>query len=167
MKNIPVSDEMYSQLVELSKQMNEQNHRGTAMPYFFQVREIKRIDGVHEDYSTDGYVWISGGGDGVIESDVQSMKDALDSDGVDFDKEIDEDGLDKLMDENGYYKGHYRNQEVLSNAFLTEKSCKEHIEANSYHYSQPADYLSHAFRNPDMELISKFLCELTGGEIHK
>lgn len=52
------------------------------------------------------------------------------------------------------------------NCFLTEKACKEHIESNHYHYTDPKDYLNHAWRNPEMELISKFLCGLVGKEIY-
>ena len=53
------------------------------------------------------------------------------------------------------------------NAFLTAKGCKDHIEKNSYHYNDPIDYLNCAWRNPEMELISKFLCGLVGKEPHK
>jgi hypothetical protein len=38
MKTIEVSDEMYEKLMEISKEMNSQSNRGTAMPYFFQVQ---------------------------------------------------------------------------------------------------------------------------------
>lgn len=164
MKIIEVSDEMYEKLVVLSNEINNQDNRCTAMPYFFQVMENKKIYGVDGDYDTDGFLWVK---DGTTENKRDSMIEALENDEVEFDKEnISQSDLENLMEENGYYKGFYRNQEVFSNAFLTEKSCKEHIEANKYHYENPVDYLSHAFRNPDMELIFKFLCELTGGKIH-
>jgi tRNA G26 N,N-dimethylase Trm1 len=164
MKTIELSNEMYEKLVALSNEMNSQDHRGTAMPYFFQVMETKKIYGVDGDYDTDGYVWVK---DGTTQNTVESMIEALENDEVEFDKEnATESFLENLMEENGYVKGYYRNEEVYSNAFFSEKSCKEHIQANKYHYESPVDYLSHAFRNPDMELISKFLCELTGGKIH-
>lgn len=164
MKTIEVSDEMYDKLIALSNEMNRQDHRCTAMPYFFQVMETKKIYGVDGDYDTDGYVWVK---DGTTQNTIESMIEALENDEVEFDKEnATESFLENLMEENGYVKGYYRNEEVYSNAFLTEKSCKEHIQANKYHYENPVDYLSHAFRNPDMEIISQFLCELTGGEIH-
>ena len=166
MKTIEVSDEMYEQLMALSNEMNTQDHRCTAMPYFFQVREEKRIDGVDGDYSIDGHVWVSPYGDGVIEADRQSMAEALGNLDVMFEKDISDEGLEDLMEKNEFYKGYFRTQEVYSNAFLTEKACKEHIRANHYHYIKPVDYLSHAFRNPDMELICKFICGLTGKEIH-
>jgi hypothetical protein len=134
------------------------------MPYFFQVRETKRVYGVDPDYGSDGYMWVR---DGAIENTKESMIQALENDEIEFDKEnATKSYLELLMEENGFNKGYYKNEEVYSNCFLTEKSCKEHIQANKYHYEEPVDYLSHAFRNPDMELISQFLCELTGGKIH-
>lgn len=164
MKTIEVSDEMYEKLIALSNEMNSQDHRATAMPYIFQVMETKKIYGVDGDYDIDGYVWVK---DGTTENTVDSMIEALENDEVEFDKEnYNQSELENLMEENGYRKGYYRNEEVYSNAFLSEKSCKEHIQANKYHYENPVDYLSHAFRNPDIELISQFLCELTGGKIH-
>jgi hypothetical protein len=164
MKTIEVSDEMYEKLIALSNEMNNQDHRCTAMPYFFQVRETKRVYGVDPDYGSDGYMWVR---DGAIENTKESMIQALENDEIEFDKEnATKSYLELLMEENGFNKGYYKNEEVYSNCFLTEKSCKEHIQANKYHYEEPVDYLSHAFRNPDMELISQFLCELTGGKIH-
>ena len=167
MKTIELSNEMYEKLIELSNEINTQSHRSTRMPYIFQIHEKKRIYGVDGDYDNDGYVWVPNDGGDTTENDRESMIDALESIDVEFNKEkITDDELEELMEENEFYKGYYREQEVYSNAFLTEKSCKKHIELNNYHYSRPIDYLSYAFRNPDMELIFKFLCELTGKEIH-
>lgn len=93
MKTIEVTDEMYKFLEELSTELNTQNHRCTAMPYFFQVQ--------------------------------------------------------------------------TKNAFLTEKACKEHIKLNKHHYNEPADYLMHAFRNPELEKLMEFICGITKGKLHK
>jgi hypothetical protein len=168
MKTIEISDEMYEKLIALSNQMNSQDHRATAMPYIFQVRETKKVYGVDSEFSFDGFIWVSDECSEIsAQSDIKSMIEALENNEVDFDKEnTSESDLEILMEENGYHKIYYKNEEVYSNAFLTEKSCKEHIQANLHHYKNPVDYLSYAFRNPDMELISKFLCELTGGKIH-
>ncbi len=39
MKTIEITDEMYDSLMEISKELNTQNHRSTAMPYFFQIQD--------------------------------------------------------------------------------------------------------------------------------
>jgi len=64
-------------------------------------------------------------------------------------------------------KVYYRNQQVFSNAFFTEDTCKKHIEGNKHHYENATDFLSFAFRNPELELVQQFLCEISGGKIHK
>ena len=38
MKTIQVTDEMHDFLINISKELNTQSHRATAMPYFFQVQ---------------------------------------------------------------------------------------------------------------------------------
>lgn len=43
MKTIKINDEMYEFLMNLSKELNTQNHRATAMPYFFQISSIQSI----------------------------------------------------------------------------------------------------------------------------
>jgi hypothetical protein len=41
------------------------------------------------------------------------------------------------------------------------KACKKHIECNSHHYNEPVDYLSYASRNPELEMVQKFIMGLT------
>ncbi len=53
------------------------------------------------------------------------------------------------------------------NTFFTAKSCEAHIKQNHYHYNEPVCYLNHAWRNPEMELVSNFLCSLVGKNSHK
>ena len=43
MKTIKVTDEMHNFLIELSKELNTQNHRATRMPYFFQIQTKEQI----------------------------------------------------------------------------------------------------------------------------
>ena len=80
--------------------------------------------------------------------------------------DMDED-YDTLMDDADWYEIYQEEGHTYKNAFLTEKACKEHIQANNYHYSKPIDYLSLAFRNPELEKVMQFICELSGEKIHK
>jgi len=43
MRTIKVNDEMYEFLINLSKELNTQDHRCTAMPYFFQVQTKEQV----------------------------------------------------------------------------------------------------------------------------
>ena len=173
MKTIEISDEMYGKLVELSKEMNSQDHRITAMPYIFQIQTDEIV------YVPDGCgetVWVSIDGDGVLE-DAQEEKEAVESyKGWDTDEEKEADRKFKKLSDHeisnalesaGYRTVDRATEHKYQNAFFTAKACKEHIEGNVYRYRNPVDYLSYAFRNPEMELVMQFLCELTGGSLHK
>jgi hypothetical protein len=170
MKTIEVSDEMYDFLMETSKELNSQDHRGTRMPYFFQVQTEETIC-VPEGCGT--IAWHMDGG--LIETD-EEIKDSIfeykewdiDSDiHEEMYQDMDEWERNEIMEEMGYDKIYQDKEKVYRNAFLTERACREHIRLNDYHYNNPKDYLSYAFRNPELEMVFKFLCELTGGEIHK
>ena len=166
MKTIEISDEIYKELIELATEMTTQDHRCTAQPYIFQIREIEEVP------AADGngtMAWWQDGGkietDEEIEEAVNEYKE-WDEATTRFNF-LDPDEIEEILESAGYMKIWYEEKEVYQNAFLTAKGCQEHIKRNSYHYNQPVDYLSHAFRNPEIELVSKFLCGLVGKQIHK
>jgi len=78
-----------------------------------------------------------------------------------------DDLVDALLEENGWYKLDEEENEVYTNTFFTAKACQEHIDKNDYHYSSPIVYLKHAWMNPEMELVSEFLCNLVGKSNHR
>jgi len=166
MKKIQVTDEMHDFLINISKELNTQSHRGTAMPYFFQVQTKKRI-AVPEGNGIEA--WHCDGS--LIESD-EEIKDAVneykdwDEHNTEF-NHLQDYEIESILEKAGYRKVNYDYEEVLENAFLTSKACDEYIKKNSHNLSDPVNYLSHAFRNPEMEMVEKFLCELTGGKLNK
>lgn len=170
MKSIQITDEQYYFLMELSKDLNEQSHRGTAMPYFFQVTSTSEEPAV-EGNGTEK--WFYEGG--FIESEEEKKHAVIEIEEWDnlAENEINQiyDGLDdceiSAILEKRYTKVWVEEKETFSNAFLTEKACKKHIVANGYHYNQPRDYLTHAFRNPELEMLMSILCQIGGGKIHK
>jgi len=171
MKTIQVTDEMYNSLIELSNELNTQDHRCTAMPYFFQI-QTEEWESAPEGQGEE--VWFCDGS--FLESEDEIKEAVIEYKGWVHDYEEDEveKKYNELTDyekdeilENNYRKVNRQKVFKLQNAFLTEKSCKQHIKNNSYHYENPKDYLSHANRNSDMETIIKYLCELNGGKIHK
>jgi len=171
MKKIQVTDEMYDSLMELSNELNTQDHRSTAMPYFFQI-QTEEWELASEGQGEE--VWFCD--DSFLESEDEIKEAIIDYKGWGDDYEEDEveKKYNELTDcekdeilENNYKKVNRKKVFKLQNAFLTEKACKQHIFKNNYHYENPKDYLSYANRNPDMETIMKFLCELNGGKMHK
>lgn len=73
---------------------------------------------------------------------------------------IDDYDIDVVLENVGFHKICLRKIQLLENVFLTEKSIRNHIEFNSYHYNNPRTYVSYAYRNPDMETIFEFLNEI-------
>ena len=181
MKKIEVSDEMYDKLVVLATEMLSQDPRCTSMPHLFQIKtkeQVAAYDGCGEE------VWVSEEGEGL--SNDKEIKEWICEDLFDRDESLMEDGdVKKIcekkveeMDEDdleGYLDGHRDNWRKVSvtmedkyqNAFFTAKACQEHIDKNNYHYKEPTVYLNHSWRNPEMDLVSEFLCGIIGKKQHK
>lgn len=165
MKTIEVSDELYEKLVEISNGLNTQDHRSTAMPYFFQIM-TKQKQPVPDGFG-DHIVWV---GDGTgLETDEEIYEFLSEARGEEIEeiKKLSWSKIEDILEEQGFKKFDYEYREEYQNAFFTEKACREHIKANAHHYNDGVDYISHAFRNPEMETVLEFLCGLTGGEIHR
>src|SRR5574343_133186 len=160
MKTITITDEMYDFLMELSKEINTQDNRATAKPYFFQIQtreEVAAPEGCGEK------AWAFDGGKIQTQDEIdQVIFDYYDPQyTMEEIKQMDEwDKFDMLRDQ-GWREVNFDYKDEYQNAFLTAKACKEHIERNHYHYHKPVDYLQHAFRNPELEMVFKFLSELT------
>lgn len=176
MKTIEVTDEIYSSLMELSKEILTQDNRCTAMPYLFQIRTREETP-VYP--GGDGRIyWVNDEGDQLDELDeLDEIKrtvleifdetdkyEALKCESYDS---IDVYEITSILEENGWEQIVVKEEEIYQNAFFTAKACDEHIRLNSHRYRKPDCYLSHATRNPEMELMQRFLCELSGGEYRR
>ncbi len=172
MKSIKVSDKMYSDLVELANEMTSQNHRGTKMPHLFQIRDWKRVF----DWNLNGDIscWIYNDGDFTIIETLEDLKHHLECCGIDEPVNLDEMWEDKYdlqcwIDDNceNLSECSYSMEPVYKNSFLTAKAAQEHLNENAHHYHKDADvYLSYAWRNPEAELLSSFICSLVGKKLH-
>lgn len=175
MKTIQVSDEMYEFLTDLSVELNLQDNRCTASPYFFQVREIKEVaahkgSGIEVLYSSEHEKELR-----TDEEKVAWIKEHEDSFfETPFEDEAREVGhhtmtheLDEMLIELGFEEFYVEDMPVFSNTFLTSKACDEHIRVNGHNLRHPSNYLSHAFRNPELEKVLEFLRGITNDKPHK
>jgi predicted CopG family antitoxin len=159
MKTIKITDEMYEFLINLSHELNTQNNRFTATPYIFQIQD-------EEEFSVgEGVGEVAWFYDGTIIRTEDEIKEVIfEYIGWDINNESDEESYAKMdwydkeeiLHEN-FQKIYMSTRNVYINAFLTEKACVKHIELNKHHYKKPIDYLSHAFRNPELEKVLEFL----------
>jgi len=174
MKTIEVTDEMYDSLIGLAKEMISQNPRGIKMPHLFQIRDWKRM--WDDNLNGDVYAFIINDGDFNVIETLEEFRDYLKSEGIE-----EPDDLLEMWDDLTTYdlndwinatlpnlkRTSYSWEPVYKNAFLTEKAAREHLAANDYHYHKDADvYLNHAWRNPEAELVSKFLMKLFAQELY-
>lgn len=192
MKTIEISDELFEKLKYLSNEIKTQDNRGTASPYFFQIKTEKFIpsDG---DITYDKIIFYNYGQEFQLEDDYENILEYLkeqiydlnieviqecdgysdennfgnlDEDCCEEDIEkllrqyIDEDDANTILENIGFHKLYLQKISILENVFLTEKSIREHIKCNLYHYDEPTTYVSYAYRNPDMETIFEFLKEI-------
>jgi hypothetical protein len=179
-KTIEVTDEMYDSLMELSKEMTSQDMLGTRMPHMFQIETTKEV-AAYEGNGTE--TWVDGDGselrtdedikEYIINHHLENDSELFYLDGDEavceatflFDQ-MDEGDIEAWLEEHGYRRVEVTTIKKYENTFFTAKACKLHISKNGYHYDNPRCYLNHAFRNPEMELVSTFLCELSGGKLY-
>lgn len=162
-KTIEVSEEMYDFLMSLSKEVNNQNHRATAMPYIFQVETQEEVIAVE---GNGNEVWVCD--DSRLDTEEEISNAIADYKEIEISK-VPSNWLERetILEKMGYRKIYLETKPVYQNAFFTEKACKEHIERNKHHYRDPECFLSYASRNYELEMLYTFITELTGGKIHK
>jgi hypothetical protein len=174
MKTIAISNDMYNNLVELATEMTTQDPRGTRMPHMFQIRDWKKV--YDADLNGDTKIFIERGYGVEIET-VEDLIEHLINSGTEFNEEELRDmwendydfGLPDWIDEHcpELEPYSYSMEPFYTNCFLTAKAAQAHLDKNYYHYHKNADvYLNHAWRNPEAELVTEFLCGLIGKEIH-
>jgi hypothetical protein len=168
-KTIQVTDEMYEALIGISEEMNSQDNRGTGDPYFYQIQT--QVERSVPDGEGERVVWFKDDFEAFNAKDMFiSLKE---NEGISEDEAItayekmDQWEAADFLEENDCYKVDVRDFDKLENFFFTKSACNRHITQNHYHYRNPVDYVSHGFRNPELELVIRFLKGLTkpeGGE---
>jgi len=173
MKTIEISDELYDQLMDLSKEMMTQDNRCTAYPIFYQIRDWKRV--YDSELNGSNYILIDRNGDYITIESAEDLMSYLEYRDIEFDKEeiegLWEDyqtefgwELDEYLEDKGLTdleKMSYSMEPVYTNAFLTEKEAQRHLESNDYHYHRDADtYVNHGWRNNDMQILHNLAKEI-------
>jgi len=169
MKTIEVTDEMHEFLMDLSKELNTQSHRCTRMPYFFQVRSLQEVNAVEGNgtkiWHDSDHRFNADDRDSIIET-IAELKE-WNEDEIDSSfEELDDCDIDEILKDHGYCEYWVEDNHKYEESFLTDKACKQHIKSNGHHYREPVNYLTGSFRNPEMETLMTFLCELSGGKLH-
>ena len=151
------------QIGELANEIKNQDPDGTKWgtkpPLMFLLEDIEeRFDPVNGgDFKLfmcdDGEVY-RGETEEAILDEIMEGVDADDYDSEEDFKKYKDDLLSDIQCESYDMVHEY----VTKYTFLTEKAAKKHLEQNKHHYSDKARiYVSHAWRNPEMELVHDLL----------
>jgi len=186
MKNIQVSDQMYDFLMDISMKMNTQDSRSTPFPFMYILTELVQrpaVEGSGEEIVIDekGIEWSRNIFDDWDEAVAlitycgwnfkRETPLSEEEFKVKLDEMLDEELEEYLVSKKGY-KQYFStiNREIVSkdktNVFFTEKAARDHLQRNKHHYWNGQEYGISGWRNPELEMIHKFLKGLTAENIY-
>lgn len=187
MSNFNLSKEDFDFLIELQHEMLTQDHTSQAAPRFWTIATDKHqelgtidcFDGTSLYSSYNGEIVCEGDIKSIIEYVTKHYSEKLESytfidEDTYFKVKFDEDEeetffdsdelLEFLIDHDIIDDSHeiiyYRNVHYIypNTMFLTNRSCKEHIKANHYHYNDDAhSYAMTAWRSPEVSRLFEIL----------
>lgn len=140
---------------ELIGEIDSQDNRCTAVPYFYVIRTQETI--AVPDGCGDEIRYLHCDGEMMTEAEVREWAEEPDKD------------IDDIIDDSDGCLTKYDIMKRMvtpenHNVFFTEKACRKHIESNHYHFTLPQDYVRHAWRNPEMDQIFEVLRQIAEPE---
>ena len=163
MKTIQVTDEMYNSLMDISKELNTQNHRCTSMPYVIQVRTKEEVAAY--EHCGEKFWFDDEGGkleDSAAENEVikQYLYDLHGDKSDDIYKELDEYEKEIILEDKlGCTKHEVTTKDKLTDFFFTDKGLRDK-------YGDKVNTYMTGISNKEMKIIMTFLCEISGGKLH-
>jgi hypothetical protein len=136
------------QIAALIREINAQNNRCTASPYYYAVQSKRWVDTVGDGDKAvivyDGHLY-------TLDEWTQSGEYA------------DEEEAERSWQQHGPFqvRAEWEDKEV----FLTEKAALLYIRANGHHLNEPRTYVKHFWRNSQMETVMRALEEFSGEKL--
>lgn len=136
------------QIAALIREINGQDNRITASPYYFVVQSKKWVDtafdGEKEVVAYDGRLY-------TLEE--WQLSDPDESPAI----------TERSWNDHGpFWARHvWEDREI----FLTEKAALQYIHANAHHLNEPRTYVKHFWRNSQMETVMRALEEFSGEKL--
>jgi hypothetical protein len=136
------------QIAALIREINAQNNRATATPYYFAVQSKKWVDCYHDSekevVAYDGRLW------------------TLDEWRESQEWESPEEAFDSWNDQHPFgVRAEWEDKAV----FLTEKAASLFMRANANHLTEPRTYVKHFWRNSQMEAVFRALEAFSGEKL--
>lgn len=171
----PITMDEIEFLSDLQKEMNTQDHCGTADPRYWVIRDFKDIlvgelegDGIvifDPDAASNVY-------EGEFNADeiIKSLSDWFDTDDFNsgdvqeysFESTLE---IEEYLEDKGYggmlWISNYKTVEKYEYFFLTEKAAADYLRENAHHHSANATtYCMYSWRSPEEEKLWKILHEV-------
>lgn len=157
---ITLPRDLVDKLTALAQAYTTQDNCSTAFPIYFTVNDTVQLPAPEDGYDATP-LWLHDGestGCTTLDELRDSLPNWVDEDELAKLEAMSDDELEDWLEDNDYRLVYQQPYERHQNVFLTTDACREHIQRNHYHYSNDARaYCQHAWRNPEMELISQLL----------
>ena len=143
--------------------MNMQDRRATADPFMYIITEMTERPAAEgcgdlRLIDDDGSTWdIGEAGIEYAEDIMEYAKDFHNTDIIDGQMIKNFLVFESLSREIYFTREREGLHKMRSNIFFTEDAVRLHIKQNNYHYNEGEDYIIHAWRNSEMEMVHKFL----------
>lgn len=145
-------------LSNLMKEINSQNNRLTASPYYFEVQSQEwQVCPEEDDDASEFYFWDC---EPISAKELKEMPDEEKMDNFDS---LDLDIITEDMSDPFYQTIVW----VGKGIFLTEKAANDHIRLNNYHYHNPRTYVKYFWRNPEMDNLFEAIGIVSGVKWNK
>jgi hypothetical protein len=155
-------------LEQIAEEIRTQDNRATESPIFILFDRVKMP--TDRDYSDD-YIYHDADNDdcdvdGNREALLKYIKDEFDTItyspiGVNRKEDLDKLSEDQLLDimenDRTFYKVHVKTVNEFKQAFFTNKSAQEFLEANRHRFDDPFIYCDSMYRNYEMQAIRNAL----------
>ena len=168
MKIIELSDEDYAEIMELSKELQEQENDSQAFPYFWSPRSTRKTIGTEDD---EAMIY----SDGEVSTPAEyaeenhevwlAFLESIDKGECQFDESLAEtfDWQDFITSNDcDCYIVYQKEENISENNFSLFKSdVKGHIECNRHHLGKdPHTYANTVFRMPKMRALIEMIYKL-------
>jgi len=150
MVTVSVPKELYEYVKKLSSLMNSQDNRATRQPIYYTIRYTDKLT-CSED--SDMFVYLDSDDPDIEYENIEEARTSHKEDGYEG-----EDLENKIMELTQWYYQHVTRHK---NVFLTEEACHLHMKQNKHHAGyKEHSYVSHAWRNPEMEKVFELIHEV-------
>ena len=151
---------------EFIKSFNEQDSRGTRMPYLYAIMDVERVCGISSDYEYDAEVWMDGDSNEFhsLEALCEFLveEDLVDQEDVNAISDLE----DVLESFENYTRVRYKNVRMVKNVFLTEEKARAYLKKFHFHYDDPEIFVMHLFENDEFVNVINVLSAVAGqGEV--